>query len=49
MTSMVRSGALGALTIACIALFSGAAIASDDAARNKRAAKDCVRGTFKDY
>jgi hypothetical protein len=32
-----------------ILMCSGSAFASDDAARNAAARKDCIRGTFKDY
>lgn len=49
MISTVRGSVLGALTIACITSFAGLAAASDDAGRDQHAAKDCVRGAYKDY
>ncbi|CAN5237157.1 hypothetical protein BH10PSE9_BH10PSE9_08820 [soil metagenome] len=49
MNSIIRTGALGALALLLVAASTGAFAATDDATRNKFAAKDCVRGKFKDY
>lgn len=49
MKSTVCGSVLGTLTIVCVTSFAGLAAASDDAARDQHAAKDCVRGAYKDY